>query len=367
MKNIIHLASVHNRTDNRVFYKQCIDIASNGFSVRLIVADGLGNKVLNGVKIIDLSFMQSKSRFLRIFFTSPYVTFKTLRMKADLYHIHDPELLFYFRLFSIFLRPKKVIFDMHENLSEQIKSKNWIPQLLRIPLSYLVKKYEEFNLKNLPVIFAEKSYSNHFPNISKHETVLNYPKSIWINPVQENKINKIPIIGYVGRVGLDRGADILINAVAKINKNNTQLHLQLIGKIPSEVKNMIDFKYLVEKNLIDCPGFITNDKVVKYVHNWDIGFCVLKNNPNFIESYPTKIFEYFASGVPVITSNFPLYSELINNFNGGICVSPESTKDLVEAIYEILNSPDKYKPSFHNEVLWDSQLSKLLKFYKEII
>lgn len=367
MKKIIHLASVHNRTDNRVFFKQCIDIARNGYNVNLIVADGFGDEVLYGVKIIDFSFIKSKSRFLRIFLTSPYVALKTLKIRADLYHIHDPELLFYFKLFSIFFGPKKVIFDMHENLSEQIKSKNWIPKFLRGVLSNITKKYEDFNLKNVPVIYAEKSYSKYFPNISQYETILNYPKSIWINSAEEKTINKIPVIGYIGRVGFDRGADLLINSVANINKNNIQLRLQLIGKIPFEITEMSNFKYLVKSNLLDCPGFITNDKAIEYVHKWDIGFCVLKNKPNFIESYPTKIFEYFASGVPVITSNFPLYTQLINDFQGGICIRPESGEDLVEAIYEIINKPNKYKPNFHNGISWDSQLDKLLKFYKKLI
>jgi len=372
MKTIIHLASVHNRTDNRVFYKQCVDLAANGFMVKLIVADGKGDDLVDDVEVLDFNKFSSNNRLLRLFITSPIVTIKALRLRADLYHIHDPELLFYYFLFSPFFSSKKIVFDMHENLSEQVKSKPWIPSFLRPLLAASIKIYENIVFRHVAVIFAEKSYLKSFPNLKRYETVLNFPKPSWVeekhNKSDVKEVNKEPVIGYVGRVGVDRGADILLGSVVAINKSGRSLRVVLLGNVPQEVYDKSDFNYLKAKGLLDAPGFVDNNRAVEIVQSWDIGFCVLRDLPNFIESYPTKLFEYMAAGVPVITSDFPLYRELIDETGGGICIQPNSEAELTDAILRILDAPNKYYPQIDmTKYGWPGQLSKLAQFYSTIL
>lgn len=370
MKIITHLASVHNRTDNRVFFKQCVDLASNNFAVNLVVADGKGDDYRQGVKITDFSvFKYGKSRFIRFMITSPIVILKSLRLKTDLYHIHDPELLFYYFIFSPFFKTRKCIYDMHENLGEQVKSKSWIPHALKIPFAFVIKKIEKVILSNIPVIFAENSYVKSFPFIKNYEVVLNFPKSIWLKENSKTKADKDdPIIGYLGNISSDRGIDILLHSVVNTNKKGLRLRLELIGNIPDEIYKMQEYIYLKDRELIYCHGFVANDMAIKVVQKWNIGFSVLRSYPNYMESYPTKLFEYFASGIPVITSNFPLYTNLVNSVQGGICIEPNSVTELTHAIKKILNEPDRYSPKFNfEEHGWPSQLEKLINFYESII
>ena len=369
MKEIVHLASVHNRTDNRVFYKQCVDLAASGFNVRLVVADGKGNAVCQNVSILDFSYCSLKSRLFRLFFVSPIVVIKALKLRGDLYHIHDPELLFYFILFAPFFSPKKLVFDMHENLSEQVKSKPWIPSFLRPTLSASIKLYENIVFRYVPVIFAEDSYSKSFPNVMNYETVLNFPKSSWAeNTASRAKAKEEPIIGYVGRIGVDRGADILLASVVAINKSGRRLRLVLLGNVPEDVCDNPGFNYLKVNSLLDTPGFVDNNRAVEIVQLWDVGFCVLRAHPNFIESYPTKLFEYMAAGVPVIASDFPLYRELIDETGGGICIEPNSEEQLTHAILRILDTPNSYYPRLDMDKYgWSGQLSKLINFYSTIL
>jgi len=57
-------------------------------------------------------------------------------------------------------------------------------------------------------------------------------------------------------------------------------------------------------------GYMKLDEGVKITAAWHIGFAILKNIPYCIESYSTKIFEYMILGLPVITSDFPLYKKI---------------------------------------------------------
>jgi len=51
---VTHLTSVHRRYDPRIFIRICSSLAANGYSVWLVVADGLGDEVKNGVSIVDV-------------------------------------------------------------------------------------------------------------------------------------------------------------------------------------------------------------------------------------------------------------------------------------------------------------------------
>ena len=54
-------------------------------------------------------------------FTAKDIYKKALEIDADIYHFHDPELLPYG--LKLKKKGKSVIFDSHENYSEQIKEK----------------------------------------------------------------------------------------------------------------------------------------------------------------------------------------------------------------------------------------------------
>ena len=60
---VCHLTSVHQRNDVRIFYKQCKGLSKH-YDVSLIVADGLGDALNDGVKIKDVG--KPNNRFYRI-------------------------------------------------------------------------------------------------------------------------------------------------------------------------------------------------------------------------------------------------------------------------------------------------------------
>ena len=108
---IAYLTSVHPRTDTRVFEKMCERVSVNN-EVVLLCADGKGNKFRKNLSIYDLG--KSNNRFNRMWKTCNMIYSKALTINADIYHIHDPELI---RIgLKLIKKGKKVVFDSHEDV-----------------------------------------------------------------------------------------------------------------------------------------------------------------------------------------------------------------------------------------------------------
>jgi len=112
MHKIIHITSVHARYEIRTFLKECVSLANHGYAVSIVLADGNGDEVKNGVQIIDAG-VNSTNRLLRMTRTASKVYKKAKELDGEIYHFHDPELLpVGLRLKK---RGKKVIYDVHED------------------------------------------------------------------------------------------------------------------------------------------------------------------------------------------------------------------------------------------------------------
>jgi hypothetical protein len=51
--NICHLSSVLSRYDTRISLKECRSLARTGYQVSLVVADGKGEEVRDGISILE--------------------------------------------------------------------------------------------------------------------------------------------------------------------------------------------------------------------------------------------------------------------------------------------------------------------------
>ena len=104
------------------------------------------------------------------------------------------------------------------------------------------------------------------------------------------------------------------------------------------------------------------------------GLAVLKPIANFIESFPTKIFEYMSIGLPVITSDFELYKEVVQVNRAGICVNPSSAIELAEVMasfvnqeYDVLGFGQQGVKSVEEKYSWQSEEKKLLNLYHKLL
>ena len=90
---ICHLTLLHKLDDARVFYKECRSLAKNGYDVTLVgFEDSDYDIVKDGVRIISIN-IPTKNRLEVIRKRGKAAYRKALEINADIYHIHEPELL----------------------------------------------------------------------------------------------------------------------------------------------------------------------------------------------------------------------------------------------------------------------------------
>ncbi len=367
-KKIVHITTVHQPFDVRIFYKQCRSLAAYGFDVWLI-ASHEHDEVVDNVHIKAIP--KQKSR-LRRMLLSGFIAFKHARnLKGDIYHFHDPELIPFG--FILAATGHKVVFDMHENITKSILTKPWVPKYLQRPVSLLVYFIEKVLLKKFAVIFAESSYQKDFEFISQSATVLNYPRLEDLQNQTEQK-HKDFCVSYLGSISADRGLITTLEALTILEKRGYRCDFDCIGRVPETLQPVIS-KIVSKLSLqkVRFHGFLSSKDSYKTLAKSHVGLSVLSPAPNYIESIPTKMFEYMALGLPVIVSDFPVLRNILEAHGGGYCIEPNNPNKLADTIARLIDDNAEYqklsgqgRKTASEHYSWESQFNVLTEFYQRL-
>jgi len=364
---IIHLTSVHPRYDTRIFFKMCLSLVNVEYDVTLIVADNKGDEIKDKVSIVDVG-MNGRSRLLRVTKTVKLIFEKAKELNGDIYHLHDPELI----PIGLKLKKlgKKIIFDMHEDVTKQILSKNYLNSITRTILSKLYEYYERRNLSKFDMVITATPYiRNKLLQLNSNIVdVNNYPLAEeFKNSSNFNKKNNE--IVYVGGLSEIRGIEELILSLSFMKK----VKLNLVGKFSN---NQFENKLKNHNNWaqVNFHGFLDRHGVKKVLDKSRIGIVTLHPKINYLDSQPVKMFEYMSAGLPIVASNFPFWKDIIEGNNCGICVNPLNPKAISEAVNYLFNNPSEAERMGKNGIKiikkiynWFNEEKKLLFVYEKLL
>jgi glycosyltransferase involved in cell wall biosynthesis len=364
---IVHVTCVHPVRDPRIFEKECRSLAEDGHEV-VLVAPHTQDEMLDGVRIRAIP--PASSRRLRLA-TAGWRAFATaLSERADLYHLHDPELLLPFQFAR--LLGKKFVFDMHEDLPKAVLAKEWISPSMRRLIAAIVRPLERLMLTGVPVVFAEISYAADYPWAQPTSTIFNYPT---LELLDSSRSTRRPgSIGYLGAIRPERGLTVTLHALRELKMAGRSLSFDLIGAVDSRNLDLIKDYIRVNELDVRLHGYLPLAKAWPLISGCQIGLALLQPMPNYVESYPTKIFDYMGLGVPVLCSDFPLYRHLVEEVGCGRCVDPTRPDLIAEAVTTMLDNPEELElmgqrgiEAVRRRFNWTSQARHLKRFYDQIV
>jgi len=363
------LTSVHTPFDTRIFHKEAKSLAKAGYNVTLI-AQHDKDEVVDGIRIVPLP--KPKNRIERMTRTVWLAYRKALEFDADIYHFHDPELIPIGLLLK--LHGKQVIYDIHEDYVTAINQKGYLPITIRKMLAIVIGRIELMLGKYFALILAEKYYSERFPHGTK---ILNYPILQQRNSTCANtKKNKHELcLIYTGGISVDRGALIHANIVNLLS----DIEMWMIGRCTEKLAvQLYDIAGNQSAQLhIEGIGYhVPHKRILEYyvLHKWTASLAIFPPTKHYEKKELTKFFEYMAAAIPIISSNFPAWKQIVERERCGICVDPLNPKEIAGAVQFIVEHPAETEQMGKNgrravkeRYNWDMEERKLLDLYQELI
>ncbi len=385
---VAHLSSHHQPIDNRIFQRECRSLADAGYAVHFVVRNA-NDEMRSGVHIVAVK--PPRNRLERVTVTAFTVFRRALGTRAEIYHLHDPELIpwgFVLRLLG-----KTVIFDVHEDFAQAAGVRSWIPKPLRGVVARAWSGLAWLASKAFHIVIAERYYARSFPKSVK---VLNYPhleRSQALRSVDRRgqALDRIRLI-YAGSVTISRGAELharlatllpgcLIHFCGNMSEATADAIRRASGDatigvidehgVMSWEKRSTRPEPEVSTIILEGVGYYVSDRMVEALQEpWTAGLSVFPYSEHYYEKELTKFFEYMAAGLPMIVSDFPNWRAIAESAECGFAVDPARLEDAAEKIRWLQDNPatrlamgDNGREAVEKRYSWTSQRQNLLDFY----
>ena len=356
MCRVAHVSSVHSRYDTRILYNQCSSL-SDSFDTTFFVCDGKADEVVNNVKIINC--FNYERRLARILASIFVLIFFIWKKDIKVYHLHDPELFF----LGIILKStgKKVVYDVHEDYYEDIKIKSWLNPWTAILIASIYKLIFScvFRICDEVITVTEKIQGKINCN---SKIIKNYPDldRFQLKLGMKKKFSGI----YIGSISIERGIQTVLNLHKKF-----EFPIVIAGKFADQnVEKLVMTQ--VETGKVVYLGFIKPDEVPEVMSSASIGFHLVTTNENLLSGLPLKIFEYIASGLPVICSKSNTWEAYFGEFKTVFFVDPHSIREIERAIKlcetVTLDMLSKSQVLLRKRYSWESQQVHLSDIYDQL-
>lgn len=197
------------------------------------------------------------------------------------------------------LVPNSTIINIVPDLPQYMhQKKSFIRKVLEIPYKKALENME--NIVDGYVLYTRQMLNKierkDVPYIVIEGLFKEVPKRD-IYPIENAK----KIIMYAGILSEEYGVKLLVDSFIEAQLNDVELHLYGKGTYLEELKIIVDnYENVIYK------GFVTPEESFEAMCSADLLVNARPSNPEYTKySFPSKTFEYMASGTPVLMKKLP--------------------------------------------------------------
>ena len=310
---------VHHPQDARIYHRQIRALLDAGHEVVYLAPEFPAERQSPLLSVTPLPRASGRRRIGALLAARKELTRHAAT--ADLVLLHDPELL----LALPRLKRPATVWDVHEDTAAALSTKAWLPRPLRPPTALAVHAAERMAERRLHLILAEQGYVARFRK--RHPVV---PNTTYVpdTPAPPGTDRRVV---YVGHLSPDRGAVEMAELAALLKPHG--ITVELIGPADRRARAII------EASEVRWHGFVPNDEAMRLTDGALAGISLLHDEANFRHSLPTKVVEYMAHGVPVVTTPLPYAADLAARHKCGYVVPFRDAKAAADVILGLDANP----------------------------
>lgn len=263
-------------------------------------------------------------------------------------------------LFLVVLLRRDPVWEIHDSVGR---------------VNAIILKFIKSKLKVVAITDALKSYLVNEMHIAK-EKILVAHDGVFLEKYealrasskvdlrqQLNLPEKAVIVMHTGSLYKGRGAELF----EVIAKNFPAIYFVQVGGKVKDVEYWSEY-YSSFDNVLFI-GHQENETLVRYQMAADLLFLPMtKSSPIWWCSSPMKLFEYMATGNPILTSNIGSVTEVLSDKNS-IVFDPDEKRSIVDGVNQFLNGKADAKKlaelslyEARNEYAWDKRINKIFMF-----
>jgi glycosyltransferase involved in cell wall biosynthesis len=342
-------------------------LANNGASVTLV-----GRKMRQSLpldarnyKTYRMKLLFEKGFLFYSCFNLQLFLFLLFRRKIDILVANDLDTLPANYLISRF-RNIPIVYDSHEYFTE-------VPELIgRKRVRNFWLGIEKRILPKLQIAYtasrpiADIYKQNYGPDF---EVIHNYP-------LREKEISafKLPfekggdkLLIYQGAVNMGRGLELLINAVAELEK--VKLVIAGDGDIRKSLENEISEMGL--GNRIFLIGKIPFEQLHYLTLQADAGVSLEEDlGLNYRFAMPNKLFDYIQAGIPVLVSSLPEMKKVVEKYKIGMIAENREVEQICRMLKTLLFDEEKRAFWKHGlekaamDLCWENEELRVIEIFK---
>lgn len=339
MKHICYLTGMFSRDDSLIFQRQGRSMVEAGYRVTYVVCDLQPDEMVDGIEVVSCGFKPG-SRLERMRKTGGYLLKKALEINAYVYQISEPELIGVG--LKLKKRGKRVLYNMREYSSADLRHKKYLPAWLRLPASMVLERYMRYGFSRFDVIF---SVTPELVDVVKEEwkiahsyLLTNFPKvDPGLSLSLDEYVDRGKVLCYFGTI------------YATSRQENVFAALERLPEVSYVMAGIlgVDTAYLTQLPYWKTVEFINGFKRERLPEI--LAKCSISNvlRDDSVSGTPNgslgvlKMFESMEAGLPILCSNVPVNRAILEEYPCGLAVDANDPEAIYKAIRYLVEHPEE--------------------------